>query len=313
MAYKVEELWILAGVTAAGKTELSLEWAERNDAEIISCDSVSFYRGLDIGSAKPGLKDQKRVVHHGLDLADVSEVFDVGQFHAYANEVIEDMVSRGKKVLVVGGSGFFLQGFLQPVVDALEVSDEVRNHVNTTYEKYGLDTTLAQLGKLNPKGLGNLDTRNPLRVIRALERCLQSERSLIDLQKDFEKLPIPYAQFTKRMVWLDRKNDEIMDRINLRTQSMIDGGMIEEAEQAIRAGILRHPSLSQSVGYREIIKFIKEGGPRRELVSSIVQSTRQLVSKQRKWFRKHFPAGSCLQVSTEKPLSVDQIPWVAGT
>ena len=73
---------------------------------------------------------------------------------------------------------------------------------------------------------------------------MQSERSLIDLQKDFEKLPIPYAQFTKGMVWLDRKNDEIMDRINLRTQSMIDGGMIEEAEQAIRAGILRHPSLS---------------------------------------------------------------------
>ena len=136
MAYKVEELWILAGVTAAGKTELSLEWAERNDAEIISCDSVSFYRGLDIGSAKPGLNDQKRVVHHGLDLADVSEVFDVGQFHAYANEVIEDMVSRGKKVLVVGGSGFFLQGFLQPVVDALEVSDEVRNHVNTTSVSY---------------------------------------------------------------------------------------------------------------------------------------------------------------------------------
>ena len=126
------------------------------------------------------------MVHRGLDLADVSEVFDVGQFHAYANEVIEDMVSRGKKVLVVGGSGFFLQGFLQPVVDSLEVSDEVRNHVNTTYEKYGLDTTLAQLGKLNPKGLGNLDTRNPLRVIRALERCLQSERSPIDLQKDFE-------------------------------------------------------------------------------------------------------------------------------
>ncbi len=313
MARKVEELWILGGVTAAGKTELSLEWAEKNGAEIISCDSVSFYRGLDIGSAKPDSREQKRVVHHGLDLADVSEVFDVGQFHSYANEVIQDMISRGKKVLVVGGSGFFLHGFLRPVVDAVEVAQEVRNQVKATYENEGLDALLAQLKKHNPEGLAHLDTQNPLRVIRALERCVQSGRSLIDLQKDFEKLPIPYAQLQKKMVWLDREDDEIVKRINLRTQQMIEGGMIEETQRAIRDGMESHPSLSQSVGYREVIEFLKKGGSQNELISSIVRSTRQLVSKQRKWFRKHFPAGSCLHPGPEKSVRPDHIPWVAGT
>ena len=245
----------MGGVTASGKTELSLEWAERNNAEIISCDSVSFYRGLDIGSAKPDSSEQKRVVHHGLDLADVSEVFDVGQFHAYAKEVIQGIISKGKKVLVVGGSGFFLHGFLRPVVDDVEVSAEIRGQVDATYEKEGLGCILAQLREYNPKGLGNLDTQNPLRVIRALERCLQSGRSLIDLQKDFQKLPIPYAQFQKKLVWLNREDDEIMERINLRTKRMIEGGMLEETEQGIREGMESHPSLSQSVGYREVIEF----------------------------------------------------------
>ena len=303
----------MGGVTASGKTELSLEWAERNNAEIISCDSVSFYRGLDIGSAKPDSSEQKRVVHHGLDLADVSEFFDVGQFHAYAKDVIQGIISKGKKVLVVGGSGFFLHGFLRPVVDDVEVSAEIRGQVDATYEKEGLGCILAQLREYNPKGLGNLDTQNPLRVIRALERCLQSGRSLIDLQKDFQKLPIPYAQFQKKLVWLNREDDEIMERINLRTKRMIEGGMLEETEQGIREGMESHPSLSQSVGYREVIEFLKNGGSRNQLICSIAQSTRQLVSKQRKWFRKHFPSQSCCQINRGRVISEDKIPWVAGT
>ena len=103
MARQVEELWILGGVTAAGKTEISLEWAEHNNAEIISCDSVAFYRGLDIGSAKPGSSEQQRVVHHGLNLANVSEVFDVVQFHVYAKEKkLGIYYQEGKKCLLWG-------------------------------------------------------------------------------------------------------------------------------------------------------------------------------------------------------------------
>ena len=156
MTARVEELWLLGGVTASGKTQMALEWAEKNNAEILSCDSVSFYRGLDVGSAKPDSMDQRRVVHHGLDLAGVSEVFDVSKFHSYAEEAVEEIASRGKRVLVVGGSGFFLHGFLKPVVDGLDISDEVRDYVLKRYEDEGIEAIIEELKKLNPQGLPSL-------------------------------------------------------------------------------------------------------------------------------------------------------------
>ena len=313
MSNEVQGLWILGGVTASGKTELSLRWAERNNAEIISCDTVSMYRGLDIGSAKPDALEQQRVAHYGLDLADISEVFDVGQFHAYAKRIVHDIISRGKKVLVVGGSGFFLDGFLRPVVDLVVVSKEIRKQVNSIFEQDGLPAAIQELNKLNPKGLGNLDLKNPLRVTRALERCLQSGRSLHDLRNDFEKVPAPYGTFPKKMLWLNRGDDELMERINLRTQQMLSRGMIEETERAIRAGIERHPSLAKSVGYKEVIEFLQKGGSRKDLMFSIAKSTRQLVSKQRKWFRKNFPEGSRLELNSTNSMHSDDLPWVAGT
>ena len=313
MEKKIQELWILAGVTAAGKTELSLQWAEKYNAEIISCDSVSFYRGLDIGSAKPNKMEQARVVHHGLDIANVSEVFDVGRFHAYAQKTIEEIVSRGKKVLVVGGSGFFLQGFLRPVVDNIEVSPHVRKYVQTTYEQKGMGGLRSELETYNPEGLGELDLNNPIRVIRALERCMQSGCSLFELRKEFEKLPIPYAQFEKKMIWLNREDVDITNRIEKRAEKMMDMGIIDETQRALQAGIEKHPSLCEAVGYREVIHYLKTGGSKDELVNSLVLSTRKLVSKQRKWFRKHFPAGSSFVENSQKSISVDHIPWVAGT
>jgi tRNA dimethylallyltransferase len=313
MTARVEELWLLGGVTASGKTQMALEWAEKNNAEILSCDSVSFYRGLDVGSAKPDSMDQRRVVHHGLDLAGVSEVFDVSKFHSYAEEAVEEIASRGKRVLVVGGSGFFLHGFLKPVVDGLDISDEVRQYVIKRHEEEGIAVIIEELKKLNPEGLLNLDLNNPVRVLRGLERCLQSGKPLRDLIEEFEKLPRPYASFQKRMIWLDRGDQELMDRINLRTIEMMENGMIEETKIAMNQGIEDHPSLSEAVGYREVIDYLKHGGEEKDLLHSIAKSTRRLVSKQRKWFRKHFAGGSRLHLDSQNKIQSEEIPWVAGT
>lgn len=313
MANKVEELWLLGGVTSSGKTEVSLDWAEKNNAEILSCDSVSFYRGLDVGSAKPDGTERKRVVHHGLDLAEVRQVYDVGQFHSYARKVVDDISSRGKKVLVVGGSGFFIHGFLRAVVDGVEVSDEVRTKVQSLFDDGGIEAVSSELKKSNPNGLGGLDIKNPVRVMRALERCIESGRSLLDLQEEFKNMPRPYPNFQKKMIWLNRNDDDLIERINLRTVKMIEGGMIEETAEAIKNGIGRHPSLSESVGYRQVIEYLSKGGEIKDLICSISQSTRQLVAKQRKWFRKHFPAGSCLEISRKQSVDIGHMNWMAET
>jgi tRNA dimethylallyltransferase len=305
------EIWLLGGVTASGKTELALSWAEKNHAEILCCDSVSLYRGLDIGSAKPTQEELKRVPHHGLDLAEVSQVFDVVHFHAYAKAVVSEIAKRGKKILVVGGSGFFLSGFFRAISDGIEVSHEVRQSIESQYQAEGLDSLLEELKKFNPDGMG-IDTQNPVRVIRALERCTETGKSLSVLQSEFEKLPAPYAHFSKHALWLDREDEELMDRIHSRTKKMVEGGLIAETENALEQGIEKHPSLSVSVGYREAITYLNNPGnlSRVELVDSITRSTRQLVAKQRKWFRKHFPVHSQLVLQNRIPLAPENLPWV---
>jgi tRNA dimethylallyltransferase len=305
------EIWLLGGVTASGKTELALSWAENNHAEILCCDSVSLYRGLDIGSAKPAQEELDRVPHFGLDLAEVSEVFDVVQFHAYARDVVRDIAQRGKKILVVGGSGFFLSGFLRAISDGIEVSQEVRQLIESQYQAEGLDSLLDDLKRFNPDGV-QIDTRNPVRVIRALERCMETGKSLRLLQSEFEKLPAPYAQFKKYALWLDREDAELMDRIHSRAQKMVECGLLAETENALGQGIENHPSLSVAVGYREAIEHLKDPShfSKIELIDSMTRSTRQLVSKQRKWFRKHFPAGSQHILKNTISFTHENLPWV---
>ena len=240
-------------------------------------------------------------------------VHDAIRITKSAEEKIRNILSRGKKVLIVGGSGFFLNGFLRPVVDDVDVSSEVRKRVLSIYESHGITSLIKELKIYNPEGFGDLDLNNPVRVIRSLERCIQSGKSLIDLQKNFMKLPVPYARFQKKMIWLDRSDGEIMERIEKRSQEMIYHGIIEETEEAVRAGIRNHPTLSGAVGYREVLDFLGVGGSKEELICSISKSTRKLVSKQRKWFRKHFPQGARFQINHQKSVEIDDLPWCAGT
>ena len=123
------DIYVLAGVTAVGKTAIALAWAERGGAEILSCDSLLFYRGMDMGTAKPTREEQARVPHHGIDLVSVNQIYDVGAYLAYADRVARETKERGKRLLVVGGSGFYLQAFFSPVIDEVQVSPELRAQV----------------------------------------------------------------------------------------------------------------------------------------------------------------------------------------
>ena len=170
-------LHVLTGCTAVGKTEWALRWAETQGAEIVSCDSLLFYRGMDLGTAKPTAAERARVPHHLIDLFDVTGRMDVAQYVARAKAVVGEITSRGRPVLVTGGSGFYLQAFFSAVADEVSVPAEIRVAV----AKFTLAEALSELRRLNPAGLGALDVANPRRVSRALERCLASGRDLAEL------------------------------------------------------------------------------------------------------------------------------------
>jgi len=304
-------LHVLTGPTAVGKTEWALRWAERHGAEIVSCDPLLCYRGMDIGTAKPTPAERARAPHHLIDVLDVSDTMDVTRYVAAARAACEAIRARGRPVLVTGGSGFYLKSFFAPVADDVDVPPAVRATVAAALERGGLDALVEELRALNPRGLGSLDVRNPRRVVRALERCRASGRTLADLQEAFARQPPPWAGWRKQLVRLDRPRPELDARIEARVRTMLAAGLVAETERLLAGGLRRNPSAARAIGYRETIAMLEGRLPGAELAAAIGRDTRALVKKQLTWFRTQLPphpvraaaGGGAEDLFPEAPLS----------
>ena len=282
-------LHVLTGCTAVGKTEWALRWAEANSAEIISCDSLLFYRGMDIGTAKPSPSERGRVRHHLIDIREVSEPMNAAVYAPMARAAAEDILSRGRAVLVVGGSGFYLRSFFAPVADGLEVPKEVRARVAATLESEGLPGLVAQLARLNPGGLGRIDAANPRRVANALGRCLASGRTLAELSADFARARPAFEGWRVRLARLERTGPDLVARIAGRIDSMLGRGLVDEVRRLLQAGLRSNPSAARAIGYRETVDVLEGRAPEAGLAAAIAKDTRALVKKQLTWFRTQLP------------------------
>lgn len=280
-----QTLHIITGPTAVGKTEYALSYAEANDAEIVSCDASLVYRGMDIGTAKPTKEELARMPHHLIDLNPVNEAYDIVAYVRDAEAAVAEIFSRGKSVVVTGGSGFYLKSFFAPVIDVVKVSDVVRSEVAALYDSKGLEGLLFKLEEKSPEGFGNLDVKNPRRVLRALERCIASGKSLPELQAEFAARPEPYGDCAKHYILLERDKENLAQRVARRAEVMLQDGLIEEIEGLLEQGIRDNPSAASAIGYRETISFLDGELKREELLPAIAQNTMHLVKKQRTWFR----------------------------
>jgi len=284
-------LHVLTGCTAVGKTELALRWAEANDAEIVSGDSLLFYRGADIGTAKPTKAELSRVPHHLIDIRGVSEQMNVTQYAAEARAAVDSILARGRRVLVTGGSGFYLKSFFAPVADEVAVPTELREELRARLEQAGgLAALVDELGRLNPAGLGALDVQNPRRVLRALERCRASGRTLAALQADFDAQPAPFADCAVELCELVREPSELDQRIEQRVTAMLAAGLVAEVRGLLAQGLKGNPSVAGAIGYRETVDFLEGRLMEPELAGAIGKNTRALVRKQRTWFKTQLPA-----------------------
>lgn len=279
-------LYLLTGPTGVGKTALALQWAQANNAEILSCDSLLFYKGMDIGTAKPSHKEQILIPHHGIDLLPVNQQFNIKSYIDLAKEVVSDVKKRNKKLLIVGGSGFYLKAFLAPVVDDIEVPNSLNQEVLELYNHAGLNGLMSELLSLNPNGVGDLDVLNHRRVIKALLRCKASGKTLLDLKSSFETQLSPFSGYQKKICILDRNPEVLKERNRNRVFEMISAGLIEEVTSLIHQGIEKNPSAANAIGYRETIAWLKNGSHNKtDLAETIILNTNKLVAKQRKWFR----------------------------
>ncbi len=284
----VPPLHIITGATAVGKTDTALDWAEKHDAEILSCDSVCVYRHMDIGSAKPNAQQQARIRHHGIDLVEPTERYSVLQFITMARNAIASAQSRGKKILITGGSGFYLAVFFGPVTDDVPISDEIIAEVRELMRQ-GLPALLTRLSNLESGPLPTwLDTQNPIRVAKALERRLATARDLNSLRDEFLSRRGPFADHTITFDLLERPDSELRLRIGQRTQAMLREGLIEEASYLLSLNLDPELASSRAVGYRATMDWLTDG--RKVALDGLAErinlDTWALVRKQHKWFKR---------------------------
>lgn len=289
-------LHIVTGCTAVGKTEWALRRAGQLGAEIVSCDALLFYRGMDIGTAKPTPAQRAGVPHHLIDILEVSEAMNVARYVELARAAVEEVSARGRQVLVAGGSGFYLKAFLAPVADGVQVPPELRSKVEAALAAEGLPALVAELRRLNPGGLGALDTGNPRRVARALERCLATGRTLQDLRAEFAAKPPAFQGWKTDLVRLERPPEILERRIQARTAAMLRAGLVDEVRTLLARGLEGNPAASAAIGYRETIDALAGRLAASDLQREIVRRTCALVKKQRTWFRTQLPPHSVIEL-----------------
>lgn len=283
---KARQLNFLIGPTAVGKTALGIQWAQANNAEILCADAPLVYRGMDIGTAKPNAEEQRGAVHHGIDWVHCTEPFSVADYVARAQGVIEDVFARGKQILIVGGSGFYLKSFFEAVTDGVEISAEIAERVEELWQKEGLAGLLKELRRVGGENLDGLDKKNPRRVIKALERCLATGKSFAEVRQAFLSQPAPYADCQKRMCQLLREKSDLEYRIRLRVDIMIKDGLIDEVRALRAEGIERNPTAASVIGYRETLEYLDGKTTLSEFKEKLVEDTLQLARKQRVFFKQ---------------------------
>lgn len=300
---------MLTGCTAVGKTALSLAWARENEAEIISADSLLFYRGMDIGTAKPHPTELAAVPHHLIDILDAAGRMDVKRYVELAMDAVRGIEARGRRVLVVGGSGFYLKAFWAPVADDVPVDLSLREELERQLAADGLAALVARIQKLNPEGTGSLDLQNPRRVARALERCLVSGSTLQELEVRMLDRPGAFADHEVKIVELTREPDELRTRINARVNEMLQAGLVEEVRRLRKAGFEVNPSAAGAIGYREVLEALDAAGDGDEaaLAEKIAANTWKLVRKQRTWFRSQMPPHRTIDLSASESIDVSRL------
>lgn len=274
-----EALWVAAivGPTAAGKTALSLELAERTGAEIVSLDSMQAYRGMDIGTAKPGPEELGRVPHHMIDVSDPATEVTVAEFRNLARSSIDDIASRGRLPLLVGGSGLYFRA----VVDDLRFpprSPDVRGRLETEADDLGAGALHDRLAGVDPVAASRIEPGNVRRTIRALEAIELTGALFSEFDSSWESYK---SLYDLRVVGLRRDRPELYRRISERAEEMLAAGLRAEAEALAKRGLSR--TARQALGYRQVLEM--PGAPEDEVLAAIVRATKRFARRQEAWFR----------------------------
>jgi len=277
-------LILIVGPTAVGKTELAIQLADRLNGEIVSADSRLFYRGMDIGTAKPTRAEQRRVPHHLIDITNPDEILSLAVFQQKAHQAIADIHTRNKIPLLVGGTGQYIravtEGWSPPEV---KPDERLREELEKKKEERGEYWLHERLRALDPEAAQKIDARNFRRTIRALEVILRTGRKFSEQRGQSES---PHHLLP---IGLTRPRPELYARVDQRIEEMFANGFVDEVKRLLRAGYSPVLPTMSAIGYRECIRVVNGELNEEQAKAEIRRATRVFVRRQANWFKESDP------------------------
>ncbi len=275
----------IVGPTASGKTELGVNVALRlGNGEVINCDSVQIYRGIEIATAKPTADEKRGVPHHLIDYVDPNVNYTAADWAQDASKKIGEIESRGNVAILVGGTGFYLRTLREPLFESPKTDPAIRERLRTIRENEGPERLHAMLAEVDPVAAERLFPRDYVRVMRALEVFLQTGRRISEVQPNRADAP-EFASRIRTFV-LNPPREELYLRINERAVKHFGAGLVEEVLRLRNEGVRDNTNALGAHGYRRVCEFIRGERDLESAVAKTQQDVRNYAKRQLTWFRK---------------------------
>ncbi len=273
---------VIAGPTASGKTAFAVEVARSLSGEIVNADSMQVYRGMDIGTAKPTRAEQKGIPHHLLDIVHPDEDFNAAIYRRVALPIVNDICSKGRACLVVGGTGLYIRALLGGLMKSPPSDPRLREELHMECEVHGTPKLHEELKGLDPECAEGIHPNDKTRIIRALEIIRLSNRRSSDLMK---KHGFRDRSLDALKICLNVDRKELYHRINERCMEMADRGLMEETQYLLNKGYSPDLKPMKAIGYRHMIRYLQGKESFRETIDTLKRDTRRYAKRQITWFK----------------------------
>ena len=270
----------IVGPTAIGKTSLAIKLARNYKTEIISADSRQFYRELNIGTAKPSKDELSSVKHHLINNISVNDKYDISQFESDARKIIDKLFKTKDYVILVGGSGLYIDTILYGIDKIPNVKESLRKELNMEFQNNGLKNLLAQLKKIDPNSYKNIDLNNHRRIIRALEVSISSKKPYSSFLTDSVK----ESNYNEIIIGLNCDRDKLHSLINKRVDKMIQCGLIEEVKKLVK---FKNLNALNTIGYKEIFDYLDNKISLEQSIEKIKTNSRRYAKRQLTYFNSN--------------------------
>jgi tRNA dimethylallyltransferase len=276
-------LIVVVGPTASGKSALAVALVKALPAEIIACDSTQLYRGVNIGTAKPTVEERQGVVHHLIDVLDASEPATAGGYRDLALAVLGELRKRGGLPILTVGTGLYMRALLEGLADLPLRSEELRARLRASSRKRGGTHLHRVLRRMDAAAAARIAPTDEQKLIRAIEVCLLTRRPISEVHRAGRK---PLEGWRTLKVGLMLSREMLYERIDARTDAMIEGGWLDEVRGLLAAGIAENAKIFDFLGYREMLGVLRGDFTMEKARTAIQLATRHYAKRQMTWFRK---------------------------